>query len=103
MRRYIYTNIRQSLRPVKDWLNTSSSIIWKDFMSPWGIGPLMRYMSKNEQILTKGRVQQYTLNNPIFCLDYGEYLTYLNIISYAYTGPYFQILRVIYPYVGVQY
>jgi hypothetical protein len=30
------------------WSNTSSSTIWSDFMSPWGIGPLMRYMSKSE-------------------------------------------------------
>ena len=47
------------------------------FMRPWGIGPLMRYMSKSEQILTLCRLQQYTTYNPVFCLDNGECLTLL--------------------------
>ncbi|MDY6972889.1 MAG: hypothetical protein SV775_11225 [Thermodesulfobacteriota bacterium] len=31
-------------------------------------------MSKNKQKSTLGRLQQYTIYNPIFCLDNGEYL-----------------------------
>ena len=45
---YISNTTKGSLRFVMAWLNTSSSTIWSDFMSPWGISPLMRFMSKTQ-------------------------------------------------------
>jgi transposase InsO family protein len=47
-RKSISITTRRSLRLVMAWPNTSFSTIWNDFISPWGIKPLMRYMSKIE-------------------------------------------------------
>jgi hypothetical protein len=48
VRRSIPVTTRRSLRPVMALLNTCFSAMWSDFMSSWGIKPLMRYMLKNE-------------------------------------------------------
>jgi hypothetical protein len=33
----------------------------------------MKYMSKSKEKLTRCRLQLYTIYNPVFCLDNGEY------------------------------